>query len=258
MNPSPMQADEYTKMANAESTHWWYKATHRAVQQYMLAESGSPEWIDGGAGTGGFLTFMRAARGWEGKGFELVEDGINHCRSQNLTVTSGDLNKPETWPQGSWDYFTAIDTFYFVLGDERKTDILEAIWDRLAPGGCLILHMPSLPAFAGTHDLRVGITERVTKPQAMAWFKSRPWVIQQARYRLFLLSPLVALNRAISRRKWAAAQVNGKTMPEESDVGEVNPLLNCLFYVITRFEDWIGLPAPWGSSLLLVARKPKN
>jgi hypothetical protein len=175
-------------------------------------------------------------------------------------VAPGDLTRPETWPAGEWDAITVIDAFYFVEGDAAKRSILEAFWQRLAPGGILVLHLPALRAFGGTHDLRVGITERCTREQALGWLGTRLWKVHEARYRLFFLSPLIALSRAWSRIQWRRAQKRGATLPESSDLAPVQPILNFMFGAVTQFEDrllsFAGLTPPWGSSLALVVEKP--
>lgn len=252
-----MQADEYGKMATAESSHWWYRATHCAILDEMSFQT-APQWLDACAGTGGFLQYVESRMGWRGHGFDIEPLAVKRCKEKGLQVDRGDLNDPQTWPSGPWDCITATDSFYFVRGTPAKQAILGAMWNRLNPGGRVILQLPALAAFSGTHDLRVGIDERATRALAYEWIQTQPWIVRRCHYRLFFLSPLIALSRGLSRWRWRVAQSRGETLPAESDVDTVHPLLNTLFFAITRLEDRIGLPWPWGSSLVLVLEKPRS
>jgi SAM-dependent methyltransferase len=254
-----MQADEYGKMASVENRHWWYRALRRRLIDEVdpsRFRKAAPRWLDAGAGTGGLLQFLDSEMNWKGVGFDIAPPAVEQCRRKSLNVSHGNLSDPATWPTGVWDVITSNDSFYFVRETHDRIRVLEAMWDRLAPGGRVILHLPALKAFSGSHDLPVGITERLNRAEALSWTRTRPWKVRRASYRLFFLSPLIFASRALSR--WKLKRSGNAAADAKSDVEGVNPVLNVLFYFLTRTEDQLRMSWPWGSSLLVVLEKPET
>jgi hypothetical protein len=73
-------------------------------------------------------------------------------------------------------------------------------------------------------------------------------------YRCFFLFPLIILSRLPTMFGRAP-----ETTRAISDVSLPHPLVNFLFTGVMNFENWglgCGVRYPWGSSVILVAKKP--
>jgi len=153
------RSQEYTRMAEVESTLWWYQALHHLVLAAIRAHAAAadPQILDAGCGTGGLMQFLRAHGLRHLLGFDVAEHAVAWCRKRDLDVRQGNLLDIGTLhAERSADVIISNDTLYFLDRDQQASVVrqCEAI---LRPGGLLILNVPALRAFAGIHDISVGI-----------------------------------------------------------------------------------------------------
>jgi hypothetical protein len=105
-----------------------------------------------------------------------------------------------------------------------------------------------MPFLAGPHDRAVWGRERYTRRSMRALVEGAGFEVQQLTYANCLLFPLVLALRALERARGA----------EESSVGTRLPPGNALMYGALRLEAALlgrGVPLPFGSSLLCLARR---
>lgn len=252
-----MQPDDYLIMSQLEKHHWWYVALHERILKEMI-DKNRPigRWWDAGCGTGGFLNFVKKRKKTLGTGTDRSNYAINHAQRLGLDLLKADFSDCATWPSGSWDTITFLDSFYFIRGDTQKTQTLELLWDRLNPSGRLILHLPALRILSGPHDLRVGIDTRFTQKTIASWIRTRPWKIKTRTYRLFLLFPLILMSRQLGNWRWKITLKNHPNQRPKTDLHPTHPILNQLLLATARLENLWKYPFPFGSSLLVTLEKP--
>jgi SAM-dependent methyltransferase len=263
-----MQPREYEVMATVEQRHWWYRALRRRLLEGLEREArrrGRPlQVFDAGCGTGGLLQELRRrpdiARA---EGCDLHPLALEHARSRGLTVSRCSVNDLEA-VSGGWDVVFSVDVLYHrqVIPERAMAGMARL----LAPGGLLLLNVAAMPGLARRHDQRVmgarrflpdGLRRLATgaglRPEELTYWNS------------WLTPPLWLWLRL---QRLGASGVEMATDPPTADpdvAGDapselaLPPLwLNRSLERLLELERRLArrLPLPWGSSLLLAARKP--
>jgi SAM-dependent methyltransferase len=246
------RSHEYDKMAEVEQRHWWYVALHHLVAESLHRHlPGGGDIVDAGCGTGGLMLFLRD-RGYRHlRGFDVSADAVRHCQARDLDVVEEDLlNIVDRYGANSADAIVSNDTLYFLDHSERRR-FLDGCHDVLRPDGVVIFNVPALDAFAGIHDLSVGIQGRFTRTAMRNLLPPTRFTILRETYWPFFLSPAVYLVRLAQRmrmRRMPAVEVRSDI---DMPAGPINGFLGLL----TRLENRVTRVKPWGSSLFVVARR---
>lgn len=240
-------------MAAVEGELWWYRALHHLVAAALGRHPRGRDCrlLDAGCGTGGLLRFLRGEGYARLAGFDLSPHAVRMARSRGLPVEPGDLRR-FGWRAGDekWDVIVSNDTLYFLEPAEQQ-EAVENLRRALAPEGWLILNLPALRAFRGSHDQAVGIGRRFSKTDVARLLPAPRFTILEARYWPFVLSPLIYVVR--SRQRWRMRR--GTTERGVSDLWLPPRLLNRGLELLVRAENAALAWKPWGSSLFLVGRK---
>jgi SAM-dependent methyltransferase len=248
-------------MANTEDKLWWYKGLRGSLKA-LLNRHGSklpkkPVILDAGCGTGANLRFMREQFPEANiSGFDLNPSSLSHTREKNpdLDIYESDICQPEL-KHDSYDLIYSMDVLY-MIGVDKSFDGLKKMIDALEPGGLFIINTPALRWLYSEHDVAVHTVERLHASDMKKLAQRLGLECQQVSYRCFYLFPLIVLSRLPTMFGRAP-----KTAEATSDTALPNPLINSLFSLIMAFENWVlgwGLSYPWGSSVIMVARKPST
>jgi len=261
-----MQESEYHTMAALEERHWWYRSLRSRVLERLEAEArrlGRPlEVFDAGCGTGGLLLALRgqpwiaAASGCDGHPVAL-----SYARSRGLTVTEASVNDLEIGP-GRFDVVLSMDVIYH--REVKPAAALAAMASRLRPGGLLLLNTAAMPCLWRDHDRRVMGGRRLLPGPLGRLAADGGLKVEYLSYWNSWLTPLLWLQcrlEALGPSETATTAPTGTTLAREaaqrSDVQLPPPWLNQALVMLLRLEDRCTriLPLPWGSSLMLSARR---
>jgi len=248
-----MEKPEYEAMYRVEDTHWWFVSRRHFVRQLFsrlgirgFGDTKKPRYIaDIGAGTGGMIRFLETYG--TPVGIEPSPEGRKYAKKRGITLRSGDAARTGL-RKNSMDIVCFFDVLYHRGINEKKA--LTEAFRIVKPGGLLCVTDCALPLLRGPHDRAVAGRERYTREGLLRSISQAGFVPVYATYTFFLLLPLFALKRLIDR-------FMPPVVPAGSDVRPVHPAVNRLLTLITRSEvPGIGkITYPWGSSLLVVARK---
>ena len=250
------RAQEYTKMAEVESTLWWYQALHHLVLAAIRAhaKAADPEILDAGCGTGGLMQFLRAHGLRNLRGFDLSEHAVAWCKKRGLDVRQGNLLDIGKLDDGrSADVIVSNDTLYF-LDRDQQVSVVRQCAAILRPGGLLILNVPALRAFSGIHDLSVGIRERFSRDDTARLLGGPSFEVVRECYWPFVLSPLIYAARAAQRRRMR----RNPGFEVQSDSSLPPRWINKALLAVVRAENRLLSRKPFGSSLFLVARAARQ
>jgi SAM-dependent methyltransferase len=242
-------------MAQCERNLWWFKCLHELTVQKILKYSTvrNPIILDAGCGTGGLIQHLQKEGFTKIRGFDLSPDAIAHARKASADVQL--LNVLETdvaFPESSFDVVICNDIFT-VLQPGKDREAMEKLVSVLKPGGIIIINLAALPSFAGIHDIAVNMTKRYTRA-CIDELVHNLVTVKEITFWPFLLSPLILGIRSYQRLKLLL----NKRTPIKSDVRPVTPILNNIFYAITKLENKVQLSKPLGSSIFVVLEKPKE
>lgn len=232
-----MEPTEYLLMDAAEGAMWWYRALHRRLLDALGGDPGAV--LDAGCGTGGLLARMQgAATGLE---FDPVAAALARGKS-GAAIVCGSVNAMP-FADGRFDVVVSADVLCHAgvrpeaaLGEFRRV---------LRPGGRLVLNMPAFAWMLSAHDRRVHNARRVTAGELRGWLTQAGFRVRRVRYWNSLLFPLMLVQRLIAARGDAA-----------SDVAAFPPWQDALFFAVTSLERRMGLPLPFGGSVMAIAERP--
>jgi 2-polyprenyl-3-methyl-5-hydroxy-6-metoxy-1,4-benzoquinol methylase len=247
---------EYEKMHAVESHHWWYQNLHRLTLQAIRDELQMPlnaSILDAGCGTGGQMVALRQAGYNNAEGFDLSADAVGFCQQHGLRVMPGDLRQIGHQFLGrQFDVIVSHDNLYFLTTDEQQ-EYFHAVAQLLKPGGALVMNAPVYRAFAGMHDVAVGIQERSSPSQLRTLSESAGLFVHQLH-----LWPMTLSSAILLVRLWQTLKLRwGSSQAVTSDVSLPPAWLNRILSGICRLDDVLYKRPWWGSSCFLVCTKIK-
>jgi SAM-dependent methyltransferase len=239
-----MEPAEYTLMDQAESTMWWYRALHARIADALAGTTGRV--LDAGCGTGGLLARLRHLPGIERHGLEYDATAAPRAAAKSgATIVRGSIN---ALPYADARFAAIVSADVLCHDAVDPPTALAELRRVLAPGGLLVLNMPSYQWLLSAHDRQVHNARRTTATALARDLAAAGFAQIRARYWNTLLLPLMILQRRVLAR-----DNHGQT---KSDVAAFPPWIDATFHALTAIERRIPLPLPAGGSILATARKP--
>lgn len=264
--------EEYDSAAFAileemQRRHFWYLGRHRflmsAVRRRLRSDrafSGRVlSAVDLGGGCGGWIACLRQkAPGLFG---ELgLADSSLEALDRAAQILGADVRRYHVdllkleW-ENRWDAAFLLDVLEHIPND---IEVLRQIHRSLRPGGLLFVTTPALQQFWSYNDELVHHVRRYSRADFGALARESGLELLDARYFMFLLSPLVYLSR---RQAPDLQQMTPDEIREHLrrthrvPLGPLNLALRLVFSLETPLGHWVRFP--WGTSILGVFRKPE-
>jgi SAM-dependent methyltransferase len=244
---------EYRMMAELEESLWWYKNLHKLVIKALsdFTVRKDAQILDLGCGTGGVLAALHKDGFFNARGTDISEVALRICQERGLNATYGDLADLSTIASVSQDIVISNDVL-IIFPVEKHATILNEIKRILKPAGLLVMNLPAHAAFSGTHDLAVGINQRIEVNEFEKLLKDSGFTLLRSFGWPLILSPVILITRFIQRLQ--IKYFNLTTF--SSDVRPINSLLNRIFYMVTSLENILPLVLrEFGSSQFFVCKK---
>ena len=234
----------YDRMAEHDSTHWWYRARRDILADYIARYAGLPKdarILEIGCGTGHNLPMLAGFGRVEAIEIDPAARAIATAR---LGTAVGDAPLPilPGVVRGSYDMIAVLDVVEHI---EDDVSALRAMATCLKPGGKVLITVPAHRWMWSAHDvvnhhyrryskasLNAAIAKAGLKPERLGYFNS-------------LLFPLAAMARV-------AGRLTGR---DDSDDTPPPPALNAAFEAIFRLERHVvgRVPMTPGVSIVTLA-----
>ena len=235
----------YDRMAEHDSTHWWYRARRdvlASVIERRIALPANARILEIGCGTGHNLPMLARFGAVDAVEIDGAARGIAEKRL-GRAIASAPLPEMAGVPDAQYDMVALLDVLEHVEDDVAA---LKAIARRLKPGGAILLTVPQYPWMWSGHDVANHHHRRYVK----ATLKD---AIKRAGLTIDLLSNFNSLLFPFAAAQRVAARIAGKQGSDDSPPPQpVNVLFEKLFglerYLVGR------VPMPPGVSLLAVIR----
>ena len=239
--------------ATAESRHFWFRGFRAFVTpllRYATAGRPDPLLLDCGCGTGANVewlgTFGRAY------GFDLAEIGLRLGREAGRTRLARASVTAVPFPTGSFDLVSSFDVLYALDARDEREAIAE-MYRLLKPGGFAIVNVAAMTALRGDHSMLSHEIRRYNRDDLRRRLEAAGFSVVRLTYtNATLFLPLVAA-RTLQRRRGLRRETDA-----EHEIAVPPAPINAAMSVVLWAESlWLrAFNAPFGSSLLCLARKP--
>ena len=239
--------------ARAEARHFWFRGFRTFVTpliRYALADRSTPRILDCGCGTGANLSLL--GRFGQAYGFDLTETGLQLGRLAGRNRLARASVTAVPFPSASFDLVTSFDVLYS-LEDRDERLALNEMYRLLKPGGFSLINVAALEILRGDHSILGREVRRYKRADLRDHVVDAGFDIVRLTYTNASLVPVLAVQRTYQR--WRGLK------PEEEADHEISvppaPLNGLLTGVVWLESLWLRrFNAPFGSSLLCLARKP--
>ena len=239
--------------ARAEARHFWFRGFRAFVTpllQRAAAGRAGARLLDCGCGTGANVELLDAfGRAY---GFDLSETGLRIGRGAGRTRLARATVTAVPFPSAAFDIVTSFDVLYSLEDQDEKAAIAE-MYRLLKPGGVAIVNVAAMPVLRGDHSVLSREVRRYSRDDLRRRIERAGFTIERLTYTNATLVPPLALARLIQR--WRGLRSESAAGAEIS----VPPApINAIMTAVMHAEAlWLRMfDAPFGSSLLCLARKP--
>jgi SAM-dependent methyltransferase len=234
----------YDRMAEHDSTHWWYTARRDILHDYIAREANLPERariLEIGCGTGHNLVML--AQFGEVDAIE-IDPAAREIATKRLgkPVSASPLPGLPGIERGTYDMVAVLDVVEHIEDDVAA---LKAMKDCLKPGGKILIAVPAHQWMWSAHDVVNHHHRRYSKKTLKAAIAAAGLEPRKLGYFNSLLFPLAA-----------AARIAGRmTGRDDSDDSPPPGPVNKLFEAIFRMERHLvgRVPLTPGVSILTLA-----
>jgi SAM-dependent methyltransferase len=245
-----LTADPLELTSRAEATHFWFRGFREFLTPVIRELSGGRRdlrIVDCGCGTGYNMGMLR--RYGRVAGFDLNASGVTMARAAGRSVVRGDAARAP-FASGIFDMATCFDVMQCL---EPDTEVVREMTRMVRPGGVVVVTMAALDILQGDHSLSWQEVRRYTPATARALFEQAGLRVEKLSFLFGSLFPLMLGVRLVQRvlRPF-------RTLRTDTDIAVPAAPINSLLTAVVTAEARIArrLPAPIGSSLLVVGKKP--
>jgi SAM-dependent methyltransferase len=234
-------------MAEIEGAHWWFVARRRILREAIRRLVPLPPGariLEAGCGTGGNLAMLKDFG--DVSAFEPdTRARAVASRKTAIEVREGRLPSDVDFAAQAFDLVVALDVLEHLDEDLAS---LQALRDRLRPGGWMLITVPAFPFLWSHHDVAHHHKRRYRKRDLVRLVAAAGLTPVKATYFNTLLLPVIIAVRLI-KHLLDRETADDEVMPSRA----VNGVLSAIFASERHMIDRIALPA--GASLLLLARR---
>jgi len=239
--------------ARAEARHFWFRGFRAFVTPLIRAATAgrsNVRILDCGCGTGANVNLLnRFGRAY---GFDLEETGLRLGREAGRTRLARATVTAAPFPSGAFDLVTSFDVIYS-LGDADERAALAEMFRLLEPGGHAIINVAAMEILRGDHSVLSREIRRYDRAGLRARVTAAGFTIVRLTYTNAALSLPLMVTRTLQRRRGLKDEQHA-----QHEISVPPPPINALLTGVLWLESlWLrSFDAPFGSSLLCLARKP--
>ena len=236
----------YDRMAEHDTTHWWYRARRDVLSDYIRRYarlSDDARILEIGCGTGHNLPMLATFGTVDAI---EIDPAARRIASERLGRPVGDSPLPALpgVARGAYDMVAVLDVVEHIADDVAA---LRAMAECLKPGGVILIAVPAHPWLWSAHDVVNHHHRRYTKQALSKAIGDAGLSYRKMRWMNALLFPLAAAARV-------AGRITGR---DDSDDSPPAKPLNAVFERIFRLErHLIGrVPMTPGVSIVTLAER---
>ncbi|MDA1184077.1 MAG: class I SAM-dependent methyltransferase [Acidobacteria bacterium] len=237
--------------ALAEPRHFWFhgfRAYVLPVIRDIVGDRRDLRMIDCGCGTGYNIKTLLQPNG-RAFAFDMSLDALQRARSSGRPLAQADMERIP-FRSATFDLAISFDVVQSVSDDTAAVREMARV---LKPGGHLVMNVTALEFLRGDHSDVWGEQRRYTRDSGTRLVEGAGLDVVGVAYLFASLVPMMLTVRMVQRALRLVREPSGDT-----ELAVPAPPINALLTGLVRAEAAVArrLPMPFGSSLLVVARKP--
>jgi len=250
-----MEKREYKLLNDRERFFWWNVGRRRILEEMLGRSTASRKLriLDIGCGPGGNLLFL--------KNFGDVTglDSDNEARIFSKDKGFNELVRGEAeslpFEDARFDAAALLDVIEHIDDDEKA---LRQAYYVLRPGGVLLLSVPAYRWMWSEHDVALHHKRRYVRKELSNKIKKSGFTIQEMSYFCIPAIPFRFIKLLLTAVKDSSGS-NKKRHPTTDDVLLPATLNTLLIYWLALERYLLRIfSIPFGSSLIVIAKKPKT
>ena len=243
-----MQEQEYHRMHELETTHWWFRAKAeylRILLRHFVPKPTGKKAVDIGCGTGATLALLEQ-HGFAATGIDMSNIAAEYVRQKGLSVTIGQADHT-TLSDNSVDVVTILDVLEHLDND---TAAVREIHRILKPGGMCIAMVPAHQFLWSYHDVALHHKRRYNYAAFQTLMNDAFVQIHMSWIHSVIFLPATAV-RILLKKLRKKQQESSDVAPSSVVVNIVMNALYCVEQTWYRLVHWL----PIGTSLVYVGKK---
>jgi 2-polyprenyl-3-methyl-5-hydroxy-6-metoxy-1,4-benzoquinol methylase len=253
----------FAVLARMQEEHFWYLGRRRFLDRLITrhlppSQRRGRRVIDLGAGCGGFIRYAHSAGLFPESTLAVADsslEALTFCKQTLPAETDAyQIDLMDLGWSKRWDVAFLLDVIEHIPDDNGA---LREVFEALSPGGFCLVTVPALKQFWSWNDDAVGHQRRYSASDLSERLSGAGFRVLDARYFMFLLSPLLLVSRITSGRRaenlsdderWALVEKSHAVPP-----GPINRLMSSVFNLETPLGH--RLRFPWGTSVVALGQK---
>ena len=242
--------------AEAEARHFWFRGFRAFVTPLIeraIRGRSNVFILDCGCGTGANVAML--SRFGRAYGFDLSETGLQLGYRSGRTSLARATVTAAPFPNAVFDLVTSFDVLYSLPAVDEQTAVSE-MYRLIRPGGYALVNVAASEWLRGSHSVLSREIRRYSRSSLTALLTRGGFVVERVTYTNAALFLPMAIVRGAQRLRGLPTE---RDTAAEADIA-VPPLpVNAALTLLLRLESmWLRrFDAPFGSSLLCLARKPE-
>lgn len=239
-----------------EEDSFWIRSRNRLLKKTVLqraSEFSQPRMLEIGCGNGEFLQHIASTPGLQIIGSEIYVKGLRFAQKKLPNVEFIQFDAKHGVLPEKFDLIAAFDVIEHIDDDMGA---ISNVHEMLNEGGYFIVTVPQHKFLWSRLDQIVKHKRRYTRRELVQKLQARGFSVVQRTSFLFILFPLMAVNRLMDRPsdKEPEADADADIESRVSFPG----FLNWIFDKAMRIDEALiaaGFSLPFGGTLLVVGRK---
>lgn len=244
-----------------QEQHFWYRGRHRflleALDRFRPLDVVPWTGVDLGGGVGGWIRYLADRRVDHFSKLALADSSETALRMAGAALPAGvdryQIDLMNLGWQSLWDCAFLLDVIEHLPDDVLA---MRQAAQAVKPGGYLFVTTPALHQFWSYNDELANHLRRYNRGDFVRLAQGSGLELCDARYFMFLLSPLYWLARIGKNTQGMSEEEKVNYMKKTHRVPStpINGVLAATFAAETPLGHWLRFP--WGTSILGVFRKP--
>ena len=251
---APFKEEYFEFWFERENSHFWHVGRRETIysfsEPFLSKHFPDPRKITGieiGIGNGS-VTSEFVKHGIPMEGADLFYSSLQFCRKRiDIPLYEADLLKLPF--KEKYDFIGIYDIIEHIEDDRTA---LKNLYNALKPGGLVNITVPACKFLWSQFD-ELDHKRRYSKKELIDKVKEAGFIVHRTSFLMFFLFPVVYVVRKL------------QTYPKDTKLAHVKevrivPVINDIFLALFRLEKYLIriINFPIGSSLILMAERPKN